>query len=207
MISMPGPPQLSPAASSPSAPSPRDRKQVLGCLAVAVVVGLVLITWLGGWWAGSRTEDRAERARVHHLRRVGEDQLRSRVSGGAEGQGRAGVVSPERMQAAEVLAGRSRDLHAAGDWAGVIQCIGLLEDFPADDPELDVLLETALFNQARQLLQQGQAVLALEYLHQLLSRTPTDLEADELRSIGLTIRDYGLDQRSKTALERFKERR
>ncbi len=180
---------------------------MLGCLAVVVLLGLVLIVWLGGLWDKRRIKERAERARIHHLRRVGEDRLRGGAPLGVEGKDRAGMVSPEQARAGEVLAARARELHAAGDWAAVIQCIGLLDDVSAADPQLGILLETALFNRALKLLHRGQAVPALESLQQLLSRTPTDREADDLRAIGLTIRDYGPDQRSTAALERFQERR
>jgi hypothetical protein len=180
---------------------------VLVCLALVVLLGLVFIVWLGGFWNKRRTGELAERARVHHLRRVSEDRLRGGVPPKVEEPGRAGTLSPEQARAREVLSSRARDLHAAGDWAGVIQCIGLVEGLSAADPESGTLLETALFNRALQLLHQGQAVPALESLRQLLSRTPTDREADDLRAIGLTIRDYGPDQRSTAALERFKERR
>jgi len=179
----------------------------LGSLAVMVLLGIVLIVWLMGWPEQRRTGERAERARIHHLRRVSEDQLRRGVSTGAGGTDRPGAVTPESVRAGEVLTGRARELYNAGDWAGVIQCIGLLEDLTTGGPELNLMLETALFNHALQLLQQGRAIPAIESLERLLMRTPADREVSDMRSVGRTIRDYGPDQRTAEALAQFNERR
>lgn len=197
----------SPQPPIPSDPAPRGRGPVLGCLAVMVLLGTLLIVWLMGWPEQRRTGERAERARIHHLRRVSEDQLRRGVSTGAGETGRPGAATPESVRAGEVLTGRARELHTAGDWAGVIQCIGLLEDLTANDPELGLMLETALFNHALQQLQRGRAIPALESLERLLTRTPADREVSDMRSIGWTIRDYGPDQRTAEALAQFNERR
>lgn len=207
MIGMPVPPRPSLHSPPGAAPAPRGRAQVLGCLAVAVVLGLVLIVWLSGWWEQRRSGERAERARIHHLRRVGEDQLRGGITAGEATGQRTGTASPERVRAGEVLAERMTELFVDRDWAGVIQCAGLLEDLPADDPALGLILEKALFNQALQLLRQDQAAPALECLETLVGRQPMDRQANDLRSIGRTIRDYGSDQRTGTELERFSERR
>ena len=201
MINSPQPPATADA-------TPKGRKPVLGCLALVVVLGIVLVIWLMGWLEQRRTGERAERARIHHLRRVSEDRLRGGgVSTGTQGTERPGAVTPKSVRVGEVLTERARELHTAGDWAGVIQCIGLLEDLPTDDPELDLMLETALFNHALQQLHRGRAIPALESLSRLLVRTPTDREASDLRSIGRTIRDYGPDQRTAEALAQFNERR
>jgi len=125
--------------------------------------------------------------------------------GGAQ-KDRASAVTPDQVQAGEVLAERARELYAAHDWAGVIQCVGLLEDLHTADPELSRMLETALFNRALQLLHHDQAVPALECLQQLLSRQPTDRQVSDLRSMGMTIRDYGPSPQTAAELERFSER-
>jgi hypothetical protein len=206
MIGMPVPPAPSPETPPSSAPAPKGRNRVLGGLAVVVVLGLALIVWLGGWLDQRREEQLAERARIHHLRRVGEDQLRGGIGARGAGGNRPGAVTPERMRAGEMLVERARELYVAHDWAGVIQCAGLLEDLPTDDPELGRMVEAALFNRALQLLRRDQAAPALECLHQLLSRRPADRQASDLRSIGMTIKDYGPGRQTAAELERFSER-
>lgn len=201
MTTMSNPPQ----PPIPTVTPPRGRGPVLGCLSLVAILGLLLVFWLSGWLERQRSGNLAQRAHSHHVRRVAEDRLRRTVppAGGAPER----TVTRESLLTGEVLTRRAQELFAEGNWTSVIQCIGLLDDLPANDPELDLMLETALFNHALQQLREGRAIPALAALQRLLVLKPTDREAGDLRSVGRTIRDYGPDAQTAEALAQFNERR
>lgn len=207
MIGKPAPPPPSPAPGPAGRGLPRERRRVLGCLALVVVLGLVFVVWAAGWWKQRQSGGQLERARRYHERLLAEERLRR----GAEGEGSthrpgsmpdtAGALGEER------LARRARELHDAGDWAGVIQCAALLEGPTASDPLIDRLLEDALFNRALELLGEDRPDKALEHIDRLLAQHPTDLEALDLRNVALHMRQFGLERTGREALDKFSERR
>ncbi len=71
-------------SSQSAVSSNRGRKKVLGCLALVVVLGLVLVVWLGVWWARRGDGEMAERARQHHLLKLEEERLRSEAEPDAD---------------------------------------------------------------------------------------------------------------------------
>jgi len=206
MIGKPGPLQTPPGPDTDDRGLPRDRRRVLGCLALVVALGLLFIIWAGGWWNRRQSGGQLERARLYHERREAEERLRRSVSTTGAGYRPGGTAGTAEGRAGELLARRTRELHDAGDWAGVIQCAGLLDGPPASDPLIGRLLEGALFNRALELLGEGRADTALEHLDRLLALRPADVEAVDLRNVALHMREFGLERTGREALEKFSER-
>lgn len=207
MIGKPGPLQNSPGPNADDRGLSRDRRRVLGCLALVVALGLLFIIWAGGWWSRRQSGGQIERARLYHEQREAEERLRRSASAAGPVPGAGGTAGTAEPRTGERLARRMRELHQTGDWAGVIQCAGLLDGPAAGDPLIGRLLEDALFNRALVLLGEDRADTALGHLDRLLALRPADVEAVDLRNVALHMRDFGLERTGEEALDRFRERR